>query len=303
MVTLSPSFLILGSASEGTNSPANGNWELLIQYTKIDNIVPVAIPINFLVTCDTVQSSSSSESLKAAEELFASVIAVVNSQAAQVGVSVNFWTLLCRVIVGYHWKLLNDLGQISPTTYGPIPPQPLPDWYQYNFSQVQHLAPTNNIFVNKTLFDDYSSYIFNTVLPLFNISAPTVAPLEPGNELQPRLVTFSKYYSCQMRQFRAPAVAIISIGLSVYFLIKLPFAAATFVVPPLEEYLEKRGLSFPFTIDFSEPTQGFAFDGRSSTSCNCWSTRGTSKEAYEKVQIHIGTPVLKYQESRLRYVN
>ena len=129
---------------------------------------------------------------------------------------IDHWRFLNWLFVGYYWALLYDLGQESPVNYANLPHQPLPGWYQKNFTQVINLPSTNNIFVNNDLFQNYSSYLLESILPLLGLPLPEFAPLDDRNYLQPQSTTFIRSYSCELRQPKAPFTAIADIVPPVY---------------------------------------------------------------------------------------
>jgi hypothetical protein len=72
----------------------------------------------------------------------------------------DLWKLLNWIFVGYYWAFLADLGQVAPTAYDrTVANNPLPVIY----------ASTNNVFVNETLFNIYSIYIQETILPIIQM--------------------------------------------------------------------------------------------------------------------------------------
>jgi len=158
----------------------------------------------------------------------------------------TFWLLVNWVLVGYYWTVLNDLGQISPTIYAPIPSQPLPDWYQVNFSQATSLPSTNNIFVNETLFDHYSAYLRDVILPeLGLLHTPGFPTITFENQLKPRVITFVRSYTCQIRAFKSPLEAIVSIAASIYVFTATSFNIALIIAGiARKRYRPNRGYVF-----------------------------------------------------------
>ena len=111
----------------------------------------------------------------------------------------DIWKLFSWLFVSYYWTFLNDFGQISPTTY-----IPMRDWATANFSQPTFYPSTNNIFINETLFETYSSYMNDTILPLLNYSLGAFSPLAAENRLNAYPTTFLREYNCMERHLKAP---------------------------------------------------------------------------------------------------
>lgn len=157
------------NALEGSsNSPANGEWTLLIQYTRNGEMAAIPIYIAFLPTGEVDLNRTSAADLLTATNLLAPSVSQLRSLTLD-RVEIDIWELLNFVYVGYYWTLLADLGQVSVTNYRPTAPQPLPTWFQVNFSESIYIPSTNNIFVNASLFDTYSAYLNSTILPALNL--------------------------------------------------------------------------------------------------------------------------------------
>jgi hypothetical protein len=159
---------------------------------------------------------------------------VFNQTATQQGVDVDFWKLVNFIFVGYHWLMLANLGQITPTIYAPIPFPPAPEWYRVNFTEVKSYTPINNIFINETLFEIYTNFLRDPVLPLLNYPSPKFAPLGDGNSLQMVTTTFIKSYDCQVRTLRSPVVAMFLILTTVGVFITGPYALVTTVAARIQ---------------------------------------------------------------------
>lgn len=127
--------------------------------------------------------------------------------------------------------MLLDLGQLSPVIYYP----------GSNEEPVTYL-PTNNIFINKTLFDIYYSYLNNTVIPLLGLNTDPSNPdiqwfddPTDENSLKPRNTTFIRSYSCVERHLRSWLERIISVIVADYALIGVPYAIIVFVAVEIEK--------------------------------------------------------------------
>ena len=221
------------------NTLANGSWTLLFKYGLEDQDVENVIPITFLPTGEIDFTRTSKDQLSLANQILQPSLDILEQKAAFSGVKVDFWSLLNFITVGYHWILLANLGQIAPTTYTALPAYPaMPEWewYRVNFSQPISHPPTYNIFINTTLFDVYSTFLRETVLPLLNYSSPRFLPLNDTNRLQSSQTTFLKSYSCQIRRWKSPLAAAFSILTGIYVFVSGPYAAIILVA----SWLEKR---------------------------------------------------------------
>jgi hypothetical protein len=127
--------------------------------------------------------------------------------------SFDIWKLFNWMIVVLHWSLLANLGQIAPTAYDTTiwnDPQPVP------------FPPTNNIFINQSLFEIYSGYSNSTLLPFFmrvGITPPPPVLLDDHNRLTPVETTLLRSYMCTQRQPRRSISLIISVISADYALI------------------------------------------------------------------------------------
>ena len=211
------------------NTMASDSWIVLFQYTRNNETTPSTIPIYFLPTGEIDTTRTSESELSAVETILAPGLKLLNQTALQQGVKVDFWKLVNFIFVEYHWLMLANLGQISPTIYAPIAFPAAPEWYRVNFTQVRSYPPINNIFINETLFEIYTNYLRDPILPLLNYPSPEFAPLGPGNSLQSEETTFIKSYNCQVRKLKAPVVAIFAIVTSVAVFITGPYAIVIWV--------------------------------------------------------------------------
>ena len=153
----------------------------------------------FLSTGEIDTNRTLIKDLNFANTLLADSILLVRSFASQ---EIDFWKLINWFVVSFYWLSLYELGQIEPTTYTP---QTLIDVGVCipDFTQPTFYSPTNNIFVNNTLFQIYSEYFRTTIFPIFNFSAPEFLQLNETNRLQPRDITFIRGYNCQERNLKS----------------------------------------------------------------------------------------------------
>jgi hypothetical protein len=112
------------------------------------------------------RTHTATEDFTLANTLLAPTISLLRSQA---GSDMDFWKLINRLMISFYWSYLADLGQIAPTTY-------MPSAYSVtaDFTQPTLYPPTNNIFVNNTPFQLYSSYLNDTIFPFVNYSGPVI---------------------------------------------------------------------------------------------------------------------------------
>jgi len=217
---------MLDSSQTSINSPANDYWTLYIQYTTYQSNSTSGKTLS--ITFDTAKAQVDFSRTSKSDYLKANTLLKPTFDLLPISDPTIFWQLVNWLIVGYYWTILNDLGQTSPTIYAPIPPQPLPNWYQLNFSQATLLPPTNNIFVNETLFGVYFDILNTTILPYLNLSTPNFTSISHENQLKPRIVTFVRSYTCQVRRWKSILEAAVSIGESIYVLNVAAFAIFIF---------------------------------------------------------------------------
>ena len=89
---------------------------------------------------------------------------------------IDVWALINWLMVSTYWTFLYQFGDIAPTRYQQangngaelfLDGQLLIDSMGFpNFSAPITSSPTNNIFWNKELFEIYSDYLLNTLVPL-----------------------------------------------------------------------------------------------------------------------------------------
>jgi hypothetical protein len=77
--------------------------------------------------------------------------------------------------------------------------------YQQRFFRLQ------TIFSSIILFQIYSEYMRNTILPIANVSLPSFLPLDEWNFLQPKQTQFLRTYNCLRRQSKGALSGIISV--------------------------------------------------------------------------------------------
>ena len=133
------------------------------------------------------------------------------------------------LFVSFYWAFLYDPGQVTPTTYTSLKAPFVGPFEPVTFSEPISYLPTNNIFINGTLFGLYSSFLKSTIVPLVNISIPEFSPLDNKNHLQPIDVTFARSYDGTERRLKAPITLKISIIAADYALIIGGYSLVVFV--------------------------------------------------------------------------
>src|SRR5271163_4134584 len=118
--------------------------------------------ITFLPTGKVDTTLTPTSNLTLANAILSPTIQTITNLAANRRIpNFDFWELMNWMFVSHYWTLLLDFGQVAPSTFLYDASGNL-----VNYGPVQY-APTNNIFVNETLFETYSTYLQSTVLQLF----------------------------------------------------------------------------------------------------------------------------------------
>ena len=101
------------------------------------------------------------------------------------------------MFVSHYWMLLLDFGQVSPSTF---------DYNSagvfVNYGPIRY-PTTYNIFVNETLFEIYTSYLRDTILPLFGYHLPEFDALNSTNHMNESEVSLKLLYSCTDLQLKS----------------------------------------------------------------------------------------------------
>ena len=195
------------------NTPANNRWFLNI-LTRSTNDTLFESPIAFLPNGAIDFRTTSIQQYEDTTAIFQPTI------EADFESSFSFWKAINWIFVSLYWTVLADLGQVAPTIYYP--------WDQLGNSTA--MPPTNNIFVNKTLFQEYSMYLTNNVLPLLNLSIAEFLPVDDKNHLKVQNATFVRSYACLNRRTKAPLNLLISVGVADYALILGVYKLTMFLV-------------------------------------------------------------------------
>jgi len=171
------------------------------------------IPITYLPTGEIDATLTSSQNLASANTLLAPTIALIREAVGDP--TFDVWPLFNWILVSYYWVFLYDFGLIAPTYYN-YTSAALP-----NFTDPIYYSPRNNIFVNDTLFNIYSSYLFDTIVPFLrssdpNLVVPEFLPVSQENSLQPISQSILRSYSCVERQMKGWVSATISVLVADY---------------------------------------------------------------------------------------
>jgi hypothetical protein len=204
------------------NSPAGDYWVMYVAYSQNVTAIETRIPIAFLPTGELDMTHTSPDDLTKANNLLAPTLQLLQSFSNDS--TLDLWKVFNWLVVGYYWGLLADLGQVAPTGYDlTIPNDPLPVPF----------PSTNNIFINATLFEIFSSYFYTTFGPILEgiFSNATYPPilLNDENRLTPVETTLLRSYSCSQWQLKNPASLVISVIVANYALIKGSYALVLLV--------------------------------------------------------------------------
>jgi hypothetical protein len=206
--------LTLEFQGEKANTPANDHWTMTVSYTLNSEVSARSLNITFLSTGQIDFNHASRADYDTANNLLEPTTSLLQ---AYVGQNFNFLELTNWLFVSIYWTYLADLGQVRPTSY-------IREREQYGIAIVDFSKPTsypvtNNIFINETLFEIYSSYLRTVILPLLNYSLPEFSPIGADNHLKPVETTFGRSYSCSERQLKTPLNFLISVLAADYVLI------------------------------------------------------------------------------------
>lgn len=178
------------------NSPANDRWTMYLIY--VENSEEKYVQVTFLPTSEIDMTSNpyAAGNISLASTLLAPSFSGLRSLNPQI--TIDILKMVNWGFVSAYWLSLYDFGQLVPMTY------------EYTTSSVNFSSPiiyssTNNIFLNDTLFQIYSSYLRDVMMPIFRGYLPAgplpeFLPLDENNRLEPRTSTMLKSYSCTERE-------------------------------------------------------------------------------------------------------
>lgn len=203
------------------NVIADGRWNLTISCTPKNFLLPSIASYNVTFLPDGSIDPSSSDIDKA-------------NQLLPSGLDQPYtWSIVNWVVVSYYWVFLRNFGTLAPTTYGFLhrPPEAtIVAFGSPNFSDpIPHNA-TNNIFVNRTLFQTYYdilrniSQLFSLISPAenyTNLSAFNFTPIDQGgnNSLKNVDVFINATYFCNIRQVKGWPNMLVSVFIADWTLI------------------------------------------------------------------------------------
>jgi hypothetical protein len=136
--------------------------------------------------------------------------------------------LLNFYFVSVYWPNSLKFGQIAPGTYNFTA-----DGVRV-FTEPKYFEFTNNIFINNTLFQIFSSILRDDVVPLLRfawpeVSLPPFLPLNESNRLQPAPATIFRTYSCYERHLKGWFNATISVLVANYALLGGAYKVSIFL--------------------------------------------------------------------------
>jgi hypothetical protein len=220
------------------NSPANDYWTWYIEYSSQNETQMMYVPISFLPTGEVDELHTTNDDLVKAETLLTPSISYIANITGNH--TIDFLKLLNFYFVSDYWLNLAKFGQIAPATYNyttrgaPI------------FGEPIYFPPTNNIFVNNTLFQIYSSVLRDDIIPLLlfawpEASLPPFLPLNEDNRLQLAPATIFRTYSCCERRLKGWFEAIISILVANYALLGGAYKIFIFLAGWIQKRRQDRG--------------------------------------------------------------
>lgn len=218
-----------------TNSPAGDYWTLYIIYDQRNGNTQI-IPISFLPTGEIDLVRTSTFNLSSAVEILAPTTALIHTLTGNT--SLDLLKLLGFLFTSFYWLSLLQFGQLAPFTYDFSSKGP-------NFTAPRSFTSTNNIFVNSTLFQIYSVYLRNTLVPLLNatiwpgVTLPPFLPLDETNQLHPTPVTIVRTYTCSKRQMKPWLNATISVPTADYAILATAYTILIFILKGFQKPIEE----------------------------------------------------------------
>jgi hypothetical protein len=199
----------LGFINSEPNTPAGDYWTLFLEYGRVGDFVGQQIPISFLPTGDIDYSHTLQEDVDTANTLLTPT--AILFQLITGDDTIDVWKFINFQVISLYWLLLYDFGQIAPTLYSNYTVTGFPV-----FTNPLAYSSKNNIFMNDTLFEIYSSYLRNTIVPVVNklgngLSVPEFLPLDNNNTLRPLDQSLFRSYPCLQRRLKGWPALIITI--------------------------------------------------------------------------------------------
>jgi hypothetical protein len=173
-----------------------------VSFQQSTTLVETFADVVFLPTGDIDSKYTNLTAFAVVEEILSPTISSIISLAEKAKIpDFNFWKLMNWMFVSHYWTILLDFGQVSSavTNGSTIASEPV-------------LYPTtNNIFVNETLFELYSAYLSNTVLPLLENQLPQFASLNQTNVMNASDITLKLLYSCTDLRLKSSGGLVVSV--------------------------------------------------------------------------------------------
>ena len=216
------------------NTPAGEYWTLYIAYSSYMGLHPeTRMAIAFLPTGEIDRTHTNNDTLTRANALLAPTVQILSEILGES--TFDIWKFFNWVIVTEYWGFLADLGQMAPTAYDlTIPKSPQPVTF----------PSTNNIFINETLFEIYSGYFNNTLLPfvgkLLNMSQYPPVLLNSANRLTRTETTLLRSYTCTTRQLKYWLNLVIAVISADYVLIVGAYSIVSFIAGRLQKRKDER---------------------------------------------------------------
>lgn len=198
------------------NSPAGDFWTIYIVYVFQNSTQTQYIPISYLPTGELDLQHTTDEDIVKVSTLLGPTVELVSSNNRNN--SFDMLKFLNFMFVTSYWVNLGAFGQLSPTTYT------WTDQGMPNFSQPINFSSRNNIFVNDTLFQIYSSYLHDVIVPLLRswwpqVTLPPFLPLSERNQLQLAPGRIIRNYTCSERRMKGWVSVVISVLAADYALL------------------------------------------------------------------------------------
>jgi len=238
--------LIVDYNNNAPNTPAADHWTLQFQYVLNNDTyaTPCNLPITFNSTGAVDFTRTSVRDWQAVNDLLSPINLLTSLAGLLYNIELDVWQLINWFFISHYWGVLADLGQDSPTIYPPTT-HSARGFYPPDFSNAIRYSPTNNIFVNNTLFSIYSVILRNQIFALLNTTlVSTFAPLDDENCFKPVNRSFQRNYSCVERRWKTPLTAFISILVAAYALIKTGYSLFIFIAAWFQKKGERKGPPF-----------------------------------------------------------
>ena len=147
--------------------------------------------------------------------------------------ALDFWDILNWIFVSQYWISLYDLGQIAD--------------FSDDYSLDSNSNIFNNIFINDTLFEIYSSVLNDILIPYYYdwfidyLPIPSFLPLNDTNRLFSVPTTLSQTYSCSERKMKPWFTAFISVFAADYALIGTAYKILIFITGYFQQRKDEGG--------------------------------------------------------------